>query len=152
MYDAYFADQALVPPGQLVEIAYEDLERDPSASSGAIYDGLDLGDLGSALPAVEAYLASTADYRKNRNPAIDEATRRKVAGAWARCFDAWGLSALIASIAIPGISRKSTVQGENSDDNFAAGKEPKPCWPDWSNGSGPARRSPSASTGSPWPG
>jgi len=90
MYDAYFADRELVPPGQLVEIAYEDLERDPMGQLGSIYEGLRLGDLGPARPAIEAYLASNAGYRKNRNPTLDDATRREVGEAWSRCFEAWG--------------------------------------------------------------
>jgi len=90
MYDAYFADRSLVPAGQLVEVAYEDLERDPLGQLRAVYDGLALGDFGPARPAIEAYLASIAGYRKNRNPAIDDATRARIAGAWSRCFDAWG--------------------------------------------------------------
>ena len=39
MYDAYFADRELVPPGQLIEIAYEDLDRDPLGQLRAIYGG-----------------------------------------------------------------------------------------------------------------
>jgi hypothetical protein len=90
MYDAYFGDRALIPPGQLVEIAYEDLERDPVGQVRAIYEGLSLGDLEAFRPALESYLASIADYRKNRYPALDDATRQRIAEAWSRSFDAWG--------------------------------------------------------------
>ena len=90
MYDAYFADRAAVPPGQLVEVAYEDVERDPIGQVRAIYEGLDLGDFEAARPKLEAYLATIAGYRKNRHPEIDEATRARIAEACAPCFDAWG--------------------------------------------------------------
>ena len=90
MYDAYFEDRERIPPGRLVEIAYEDLERDPVGRLRAVYDGLALADFEPVRPAVEAYLASTANHRKNRHPRIDDATRERIAGAWARCFDAWG--------------------------------------------------------------
>jgi omega-hydroxy-beta-dihydromenaquinone-9 sulfotransferase len=90
MYDAYFADRDQIPPGQLVEIAYEDLERDPVGQVRSIYDGLALGEFEAFRPALEAYLASIAGYRKNRHPALDEATRRKVAEACSLSFDAWG--------------------------------------------------------------
>jgi LPS sulfotransferase NodH len=90
MYDAYFADRELIPPGQLVEIAYENLERDPVGQVRSIYEGLALGEFEAVRPAVEAYLASIAGYRKNRHPALDDATRRKVAEACSRSFDAWG--------------------------------------------------------------
>jgi hypothetical protein len=90
MYDAYFADRNSMPPGQLIEIAYEDLERDPLGQLRAAYDGLSLGDFESVRPAVEAYLGTVAGHKKGRYRPLDEATRQKVAGAWARYFDAWG--------------------------------------------------------------
>ncbi len=89
MYDAYFADLAAVPPGQLVEVAYEDLERDPIGQLRGIYERAALGDFESIRPAVEAYVGSIAGYQKNRHPRLDDATREKIAQAWARCFDAW---------------------------------------------------------------
>jgi omega-hydroxy-beta-dihydromenaquinone-9 sulfotransferase len=90
MYDAYFADRALVPPGQLVEIAYEDLERDPIGQLQIIYDGLRLGQLDEVRPQVEAYLATLTSYKKGRYRKLDDETRRKVSQACSRCFDAWG--------------------------------------------------------------
>ena len=50
MYEAYFADRALVPPGQLVEIAYEDLERDRMGQLEMIYERLNLGDFKAGPP------------------------------------------------------------------------------------------------------
>ena len=90
MYDAYFSDRDLVPPGQLVEIAYEDLERDPVGQVRVIYDGLALGDFEVLRPALNSYLATIRGYRKNRHRPLDEATRRTIAEAWSRNFDAWG--------------------------------------------------------------
>lgn len=90
MYDAYFEERDLIPPGRLVEIAYEDLERDPVGQVRAVYEGLALGEFEGARPALEAYLGTIAGYRKNRHPALDSETRLRVAGRWSRCFDAWG--------------------------------------------------------------
>jgi hypothetical protein len=90
MYDAYFSDRALVPPGQLVEVAFEDLERDPVGQVRAVYDGLSLGGFEAFRPALESYLASIAGYRKNRHPGLDDATRERVAAAWSRSFELWG--------------------------------------------------------------
>ncbi len=90
MYDAYFADRTLIPPGQLVEIAYEDLERDPIGQLQIIYDGLKMGDFAEVRPAMEAYLATTAGYQKNRHRQLDDATRKRVFDAWSTTFDAWG--------------------------------------------------------------
>jgi hypothetical protein len=90
MYDAYFDDLPLVPPGRLVEIAYEDLERDPVGELRRVYDGLSLGDFDAVRPELEAYLATVAGYRKNRHRPLGDATRAKVAAACARSFAAWG--------------------------------------------------------------
>jgi hypothetical protein len=90
MYDAYFEDRDLIPAGQLVEIAYEDLERAPVEQLRAVYEGLSLGDFEPVRPAVESYLASIAGYRKGRYPKLDDGTRQQVAAACARSFDAWG--------------------------------------------------------------
>jgi omega-hydroxy-beta-dihydromenaquinone-9 sulfotransferase len=90
MYDAYFTDRARIPSGQLVEIAYEDLQRDPIGQLRSIYDGLSLGEFDAIRLEMESYVASIASYKKNRHPALDDATRRRVAEAWSRNFEAWG--------------------------------------------------------------
>lgn len=90
MYSAYFADRETVPSSQLVEVAYEDLERDPIGQLRTIYEQLSLADFEPARPAIESYLASIAGYRKNRHPNIDDDTRQRIARAWSQCFDAWG--------------------------------------------------------------
>lgn len=90
MYDAYFADRDLIPPGQLVELAYEDLDRDPMNALRRVYDDLDFGDFESVRPTYEAYLASVAGYKKNKHPKLDDATRERVAEVCSRCFEEWG--------------------------------------------------------------
>ena len=90
MYDAYFDDRYLIPPGRLVEIAYEDLDRDPLGQIRAIYEGLSLPSFEEVRPAMEAYLASVSSYQKARHPKLDDARKARVAEACARSFDAWG--------------------------------------------------------------
>lgn len=90
MYDAYFEDRDAVPPGQLVEIAYEDLDRDPVGQVRAVYEGLALGDFEPFRPTLERYLGSIADYQKNRHRPLDDALKSRIADAWSRCFEAWG--------------------------------------------------------------
>jgi hypothetical protein len=90
MYNAYFADRALIPPGQLVEISYEDLESDRLGQLEMIYKSLNMGDFEAVRPAMEKYLASIARYKKNKHPELDESTRERIAQAWRRSFDEWG--------------------------------------------------------------
>ena len=42
MYDAYFEERGLIPPGQFCEVSYEELEREPIKVVGSIYDALKL--------------------------------------------------------------------------------------------------------------
>jgi hypothetical protein len=89
-YDAYFTDRPFIPRGQLVEVAYEDLERDPVGQVRAVYEGLRLDDFEPFRPTLDAYLASIAGYRKARHPALDDPTRQRIAKAWSRSFEEWG--------------------------------------------------------------
>ncbi len=89
MYNAYFTDRMLIPHGQHVEIAYEDLESDPISELERIYETLSLGDFEPVRGPVQAYLASVSGYRKNSHPRLDDATRERVATAWRRNFEAW---------------------------------------------------------------
>jgi hypothetical protein len=90
MYEAYFADRTSVPASQLVEIAYEDLDRDPIGQLELIYQGLSLGDFAEVRPAMETYLGTIANYQKNRYREMDPALKQRIAAACSQSFDAWG--------------------------------------------------------------
>ncbi len=90
LYDAFFADRALIPPGHYCEVQFEKLERDIVGEIERVYSELELGDFEAARPRVEAYAAEKADYQKNVHPPLDDELRRRVAQAWRRCFDEWG--------------------------------------------------------------
>ncbi len=55
--------RALIPPGNLHEMRYENLVTDPRAEMKALYEGLGMAEFGQALPAIDSYLASVADHR-----------------------------------------------------------------------------------------
>jgi hypothetical protein len=90
MYEAYLADCRLVPPDQLVEIAYEDLDREPMPQLERIYQQLSLGHFAAVKPKFEAYVASIADYKKGHYRPMDDALKQRIADAWSFCFEAWG--------------------------------------------------------------
>lgn len=90
MYDAFFEDLPLIPPGQFVEVAYEELDRDPVAQLRLIYRDLHLGGFPQVEPLWDGYLKSIAGYQKNRHPKIDPLTRQRIAERWANCFARWG--------------------------------------------------------------
>lgn len=90
MYDAYFEDLALIPPGQFAEIRFTDLEADPVAEIAAIYDRLGLPAFEKTRPQLEKFVAGLDGYQKNRFPPLDSATRKLVAARWQRSFAVWG--------------------------------------------------------------
>lgn len=65
VFRRYEEDSKLIPDGNLVEIAYEDLASDPKGVLKDIYRKLDLGDFARVEPGVDAYLAGQGDYVPN---------------------------------------------------------------------------------------
>lgn len=90
LYDAYFDDKALIPPGRLHELAYEDLEADPVGEIRRLYDALRLPDFATVEPALRTYVDSLAGYVKNSFTPLRDELRSKLADRWKPCFDAWG--------------------------------------------------------------
>jgi hypothetical protein len=90
LYDAYFEDKQLIPPGKLHEVRYEELETDPLGELRQLYEALQLGDFSEAEPDLRAYIDSIADYQKNRFAALNPVWKEQVAHRWRRSFEAWG--------------------------------------------------------------
>lgn len=87
------ADRALIPAGNLAEVRFEDLEKTPLAELRRVYEGLGLPGYADAEPAFRAYLASTANYRKNSYELTD-AVIAQVNRHWQFAFDEWGYERL----------------------------------------------------------
>lgn len=85
----YFEDKHRIPEGNLVELRFEDLERDPQRELARIYRVLALPGFNAIKPRLTAYLDSQRTYRKNRFAASPE-SRRAVEQRWAFAFDALG--------------------------------------------------------------
>jgi len=85
MMQRYFEDRRRIPSGQLIEICFEDLERDPMTVVRRIYDTLGLGTFAQAEPALAAYVASQRAYRKN-DLQVTAADRARIDERWAFAF------------------------------------------------------------------
>jgi hypothetical protein len=90
MYDAYFAERALIPAGHLHEMAFADLERDPLGELQRLYEALDLPPFHDVEPEMTQYLASLAGYQKNKFDEYPAELRTRVAQTCRREFDEWG--------------------------------------------------------------
>jgi hypothetical protein len=88
MMRRFLDDRAIIPPGNLVEVRFENLDRDPLGELRRVYDTLGLPGFAHAEPAIRAYVDSQRTYEKNRLelPAQD---RRQVTTRWAFAFDAF---------------------------------------------------------------
>jgi len=87
------ASRALIPPGRLVEVRFEDLERAPLDEVRRVYQALDLPGYAAAEPAITGYLASIRGYQKNRYPPNGDVIE-KVNRQWGFVFDTWGYAQL----------------------------------------------------------
>lgn len=86
---AYLADRKLIPAGQLVEVRYEELERDPLGVVRQVYAGLDLGDPEPAMPGFRRYLDSVARCRRNE-VRLDHADLERVSAGMGFALQEWG--------------------------------------------------------------
>ena len=90
LYDVYFEEKSLIPPGRLHELAYEDLGRDPLGELRRAYESLSLPDFAAAQPKLRSYLEQVQSYRKNEFAPLAEPLRQRLATEWKPCFDEWG--------------------------------------------------------------
>jgi hypothetical protein len=85
----YLAERSLIPEGHLVEVRFEDVEADPLAETLRIYRSLGLTMSAQTRTRLASYIASTADYKKNRyhlSPDMAATIRER----WGFAIDAWG--------------------------------------------------------------
>lgn len=85
----YLQDRRHIPAGQLAEVRYEDLDRDPLGELARLYRELDLPDWSDAKPAIEAYLQTLSGYQKNELP-MNPADIERVSEQWRFAVQAWG--------------------------------------------------------------
>ena len=61
----YLVDKKQIPAGNLVEVRYEDLEKEPLKVMDRIYKDLSLPAFNNAKPCFEKYVSRQAGYKKN---------------------------------------------------------------------------------------
>ncbi|MBN1874987.1 MAG: sulfotransferase [Anaerolineae bacterium] len=85
----FIADRHLIPPENLIEVRFEDLEADAFEVIHHIYTHLNLPNWEAAVPAFQDYLDGKKGYTKNTYP-LTQDTLVKVNEAWGFAFEAWG--------------------------------------------------------------
>jgi len=89
LYDAFFEEKSRIPSGHLLELSFEELERDPIGQVRTVYERLGLDGFERLEPKLRRYMDSVSDYRKNRFPELSPTTRSTIAKAWQRSFHQW---------------------------------------------------------------
>lgn len=88
----YDAEAPAIPSGMGVEVAFEELERNPVAVLDRIHRELSLEGWDEAKPRIEAHLRQVSGYRKNRLE-LSDAQRRSVEDRWGEYVDRWAYQA-----------------------------------------------------------
>ena len=91
MHERLESTRGLVAPGQLVDVRYEDLVREPVDTIRRLYETLELGDFEPARPAIERYFADRAGYEPNRH-AVKQRWRDEICCRWQSYFERYGYS------------------------------------------------------------
>ncbi len=89
MYRAFEAQRGTLEPGQLHELRYEELVRDPIGQVREIYERLELGGFDAVLPALEKYLTANQDYQTNRYQ-IESELRDQIDRRWGPLMRRYG--------------------------------------------------------------
>lgn len=87
--EKFAVDRQRIPAGNLAEVRFEDLERDPLGELERLYAVLDLPGWTEAEAAVRAYVGTLTQYRKNTHR-YDQALLDKVREQWRFAVEGWG--------------------------------------------------------------
>lgn len=89
MYKKFFEEKHLIPEGNLVEVRYEDIVKDPIGNIERIYRDLGLEGFEKAKPRIEKYIESQKGYTPNKYK-IDENVMQKISRRYDFTFKEWG--------------------------------------------------------------
>ena len=89
MYAAYEEQKQLIPAGHLIEVKFEDFEKDAFDLTQEIYQQLSLPGFDEAKAAIQAYLDKKKGYKKNQYK-YEPTTVKMVEENWRMALEAWG--------------------------------------------------------------
>ncbi len=85
----YLKQRSLIPEGQLVEVSFEKLEKDPMTVTKRIYSSLGIDGFDQAESHFQQYVDQMKSYRKNRHEIAPELEER-IQKEWDFAFTEWG--------------------------------------------------------------
>ena len=91
LYHKYEADKQFIPEGNLMEVKFEDFEKDAFAMTENIYGSLNLPGFKESKADIEKYLGKKKGYKKNQYK-YEDRTVRLVEENWGMALKEWGYS------------------------------------------------------------
>jgi Sulfotransferase domain. len=91
MYEKYENEKTLIPQGNLIEIKFEDIEKDALSATKRIYTELSLPGFEEAKESIEKYLNKKKGYKKNKYK-YEPRTVELVEKNWKFALEQWGYS------------------------------------------------------------
>jgi omega-hydroxy-beta-dihydromenaquinone-9 sulfotransferase len=89
MYRGYEKQRNEIPAGDLYELKYEDLVKDPVGQCERIYQQLQLGNFDPVREKIAAHMQSQKDFKTNKHE-LDAATESEIRRRWAGYFQRFG--------------------------------------------------------------
>jgi hypothetical protein len=78
----YLSERSLIPDGQLVEIAFSELDADPLATMKKIYSQLGLKGFEEVVPPMKEYLDSVRNYKRNTYRPLPKRLLNRIQSEW----------------------------------------------------------------------
>lgn len=90
MYRGYEKQRKEIPAGDLYELKYEDLVKDPVGECEKIYEQLNLGNFEPARKKIAAHMETQKDFKTNKHQRMDAQTEAEIRRRWAGYFERFG--------------------------------------------------------------
>lgn len=90
MYEAFENDRKLINQSQLIEIKYEDLDKDPMLKIKQIYDYFGFEMQPQYISNLEAFFSKVKNHQKNKFTDLDMDTKKEIHKRWRVIFDRFG--------------------------------------------------------------
>lgn len=92
LFDQYMKERALIPKGNLHELAFHALDKQPLEEIQAIYDQFGWSGFEAMRPKVDAYTQALQDFKKNDHRQLPQEWKDIVYQRWRGTFDEFGYS------------------------------------------------------------
>lgn len=91
----YYDERSLIPKENLVEVSFEELEKNGMATAEKIYSHLRLPGFSEAQPHIQKYFEEVKNYEKNKFVQLSPEIKERIDASWDFAFEIEGYSKTI---------------------------------------------------------